>query len=222
MEKTDTKKNVTIVTVLGMCIMSALVLSVFTPFSQFAGYSLFVGLGCFFLVEWMDKTPSEESGLRFSTFLTDLKKCSPLLWLVLPVVSSVGSIIVGKLLFQNMYVDHVMGRTGTILDYSNLLVLIPEMIIAALGEEIAFRGFFTGRGMKMIGFWPAALISSVVFALAHLSTGNNAVVIFDLVTIFIDAIIYANVYRKSGNCLISTVSHLIINAAGLIIVFAFF
>ena len=209
-------------TSIGITVMILLVLTKFTSYGQLTGYSIFVGLACFFLVEWLAKTPNAESGLRFNTFFADLKRCGALFWLVLPIISSIVSILFGSVLFDHQYVDHVLGRTDLILDYRNLAVLAGQFIVAALGEEISFRGFFVGKGMKLFGFWPAALLSSAVFALAHLAGGNTAVVIYDLAGIFIDAIIYSVVYRRSGNCLISTVSHFLVNMVGIIFVFLFF
>ena len=219
MNKTDKGR---ILTIIGMIAMIALVLTRLLFTHQAAEYSLVVGIALFFIVEWISKTPEDESGLRFKTFFADLKKCGPLLWLIIPVISSIGSIVLGTVLFGREDIEHVIGRTDSILNFENILILTGQFIIGALGEEIAFRGFFTGKGMKIFGFWPVALVSSAVFALAHFSSGSTAVVIFDLAGIFIDAIIYSLIMRKTNNCLISTVSHFLVNMIGMIIVFVFF
>ncbi len=211
-----------ILTIIGIVAMTALVLTRLLLTHQSAEYSLVLGIVLFFVVEWVLKTPDDESGLRFKTIFNDLKKCGPLLWLVIPVISTLVSIVLGTALFGSQYVDHVLGRTDSILDFENILILAGQFIIGAFGEEIAFRGFFTGKGMKIFGFWPAALASSAVFALAHLASGNTAVVIFDLIGIFIDAIIYSLIMRKTNNCLISAISHFLVNMSGMIVVYAFF
>ncbi|MBR4462677.1 MAG: CPBP family intramembrane metalloprotease [Erysipelotrichaceae bacterium] len=218
MKKTD-KGN--ILTIIGIVAMILLVLTRLLLTHQLAEYSLVIGIAFFFIVEWISKTPKEESGLRFNTFFADLKKCGPFLWLILLAISIVD-IVLGTALFGRQYVDHVLGRTDSILDFENFLVLTVQLIIGALGEEIAFRGFFTGKGMKLFGFWPVSLASSAVFALAHLASGNTAVVIFDLVGIFIDAILYSMMMRKTNNCLVSTVGHFLMNMIGMIEVYAFF
>ena len=219
MNKTD---KGTILTIIGIVTMIVLVLSRLLRTHQQAEYSLIVGIAFFFIVEWISKTPDAESGLRFKTFFADLKKCGSLLWLIIPIISSVGDIILGTALFGRQYVDHVLGRTDSILNFENILILTGQFIIGALGEEIAFRGFFTDKGMQIFGFWPVALVSSAVFALAHLASGNTSVVIFDLVGIFIDAIVYSLIMRKTSNCLVSTVSHFLVNMVGMIVVFIFF
>ncbi len=219
MNKTDKGR---ILTIIGIVAMIGLVLMRLLLTHQQAEYSLVVGIAFFFIVEWISKTPDAESGLRFKTFFADLKKCGPLLWLIIPIVSSVGDIALGTVLFGRLYVDHVIGRTDSILNFKNILILAGQFAIGALGEEISFRGFFTGKGMKIFGFWTAALASSAVFALAHLASGNTAVVVFDLVGIFIDAVIYSLMMRKTNNCLVSTVSHFLVNMVGMIVVFIFF
>ena len=219
MNKTDKGR---ILTIIGMIAMIVLVFTRVLFTHQAAEYSLVVGIALFFIVEWVSKTPEEQSGLRFKTFFTDLKKCGPLLWLIVPVISSIGSIALGFVLFGRADIDHVIGRTDSILNFENILVLTGQFLIGALGEEITFRGFFTGKGMKIFGFWPVALVSSAVFALAHLASGNTAIVIYDLAGIFIDAVIYSLIMRKTNNCLISTVSHFLVNMIGMMIVFAFF
>lgn len=95
------------------------------------------------------------------------------------------------------------------------------MVLLALGEEISFRGFFVGKGMKLFPYWLCAVVSSAVFAAAHIAVGNVGVVVFDIVGIFIDGLIYATIFKKTENCLISTIAHLLCNASGFAFVFLF-
>lgn len=219
MKNTDKGKLITIIGIAAMIIM---VITRILMAPQIAEYSLLVGLACFFIVEAVNKTPDSQSGLRFKTVLEDLKKPGVLFWVLLPVVSAVGSIFIEKLLFDNQYAEHVIGRTASILNYDNIPLLIVELMIGALGEEIAFRGFFLGKGMKVFPTWLCMVVSSAVFALAHLAAGNPAVVAYDLLGIFIDALIYSMIYLKSGNCLLSAIGHFLCNVAGLAVTFAFF
>lgn len=96
------------------------------------------------------------------------------------------------------------------------------MIIAAFGEEIAYRGFLLGKGMKLFPFWLCALVSSVVFAAGHIAEGNIGLVAYDVTTIFIDSLIFSVIYHKSGNCVISTFSHILGNTVALVATFVFF
>lgn len=211
-----------VLTVIGLILMVLLTITKAVPSSSIAGYSVLVGIAFFFIVEAVEKTPDAESGLRFKTILADMKKPGVLPWMLLPIVSAVATLMVGNMLFSGEFVSHVMGRTGSMLSFDRVALLIGQVILAALGEEIAFRGFFVGKAMKLFPFWPCALISSVVFAAGHIAVGNVGIVAYDIMTIFIDSILYAIVYRKSGNCLASTISHIFCNAVGIAVALLFF
>ncbi len=107
------------------------------------------------------------------------------------------------------------------LSFDRLPLLAFQVVIAAFGEEIAWRGFFVGKSMRLFPFWLCALVSSTLFAAGHIAAGALGLVLYDVMTIFIDSMIYSLIYKKSGNCLISTVSHILCNAAGIIAVLIF-
>ena len=209
-----------ILTIMGMTIMILLTLTKVIPSSQIAGYSIFVGIAFFFIVEAIAKTPDTESGLRFKSVFEDLKKPGVILWTLLPIGSAIVTFIVGNLFFGEAFALHVLGRTDSILSFNEIPLLIGQVMIAALGEEIAYRGFFLGKGMKIFSFWPCAIISSIVFATGHIAVGMIGLVVYDIVTIFIDSIIYAMIYRQSGNCLVSTISHILCNTTAILILFS--
>lgn len=202
-------------TVIGLITMILLTITKVSPSSQIAGYAVFAGIAFFFIAEALAKTRDTDSGLRFKTIPADMKKPGVLLWTLLPMVSSVATLIVGNLIFRGNFVSHVMGRTSSILSFHKIPLLIGQVIIAALGEEIAFRGFFVGKAMKIFPFWLCAVVSSIVFAAGHIAAGDVSLVVYDVATIFIDSILYTIVYRKSGNCLISTISHIFNNGAAI-------
>lgn len=211
-----------IFTVIGLITMILLSLTKIVPSSQIAGFGVFVGIAFFFIVEALTKTRDADSGLRFKTIAADIRKPGVLLWTLLPVVSVIATHIVGNLIFSGEFIAHVIGRTDLILSFNMIPLLAVQVIIAALGEEIAFRGFFVGKAMKLFPFWPCAVVSSIVFAAGHIAPGNTGLVVYDVVTIFIDSIIYTIVYRKSGNCLISTISHILSNGVAIAATFTFF
>jgi membrane protease YdiL (CAAX protease family) len=142
--------------------------------------------------------------------------------MLLPIVSAIATLVVGNLIFGGAFVSHIMGRTSSILSFDAIPLLIGQVIIAALGEEIAFRGFFVGKAMKIVPFWLCAVISSVVFAAGHIAVGTINLVAFDIAAIFIDSMIYAMIYRKSGNCLVCTISHILCNGTGIAAALLFF
>ena len=160
--------------------------------------------------------------MRFNTVLEDIKKPGMIAWVLLPSVSGIVTSVLGNLIFHGEFVAHVMGRAGSILSFDKTLLLIIQVIIAAFGEEIAYRGFFFGKGMKIFPFWLCAVVSSLTFAAGHISAGNIGVVLYDVAAVFIDSLIFSMVYRKSGNCVISTLSHIIANAISIVAAFLFF
>ena len=222
-QATENNKKSVVLTVIGVAIMILLTATKVVPSSKAAGYSVFVGIAFFFITEAVGKAKGPESGLRFNTVAEDIKKPGVILWALLPSVSGIVSLVVGNLIFGGENILHLTERTGSVgLSFDKTALLIVQVIIAAFGEEIAYRGFFLGKSMKMLPFWLCAAASSVVFAAGHIAAGNIGVVLYDVAFVFIDSLIFSVVYRKSGNCVISTLSHILGNAISLAVVFAFF
>ena len=211
----ENRKKSDILTMTGAAVMILLTVTKAVPSSNIAGYSVFVGIAFFFIAEAVSKTPHAESGLRFHTITKDLKKPGVMAWALLPGVSAIVTTVAGNLIFRGEFAAHVMGRAGSILSFDKTILLIAQVIIAAFGEEIAYRGFFLGKGMKIFPFWICAVVSSVVFAAGHITAGNTGVVLYDAACVFIDSLIFSVIYHKSGNCVISTLSHIFGNAVSL-------
>ena len=216
------KGNGTIVTFIGIIVMTVLiVIKLFMPESLFSGYALIVGIAAFFVVEAVNKTPDDQSGVRFSTVIDDLKKPQVLFWVLLPVIITVIQIVAGKLFSEDSYrkyIEHVIGRTSLEMDFSNFIKWIGISCVTVLGEEIAFRGFLYGKASEVLPVWVCLLGSAVLFALGHMATGDSTIVFFDLLGIFIDAIMYAIAFEKSGNSVISFIPHCLNNMLGLVLI----
>ncbi len=219
---TGNNKKSAVLTLIGIIAMILLTVTKVVPSSEIAGYSVFVGIAFFFLTEAAAKTQDPESGLRFTTIAADLKKPGVILWMLLPGVSGIVTLVVGNLIFSGEFVAHVMGRTSAILSFDKTALLMAQVIIAAFGEEIAYRGFFFGKASKLFPVWLCALTSSACFAAGHIAAGSIMVVVYDVVGVFIDSLIFSVIYYKSGNCVISTFSHILGNAISLVAVFVFF
>lgn len=211
-----------LLTLIGAAIMTLMTATKVVPGSEIAGFSVFVGIAFFFIVEAAAKTPRSESGLRFGTVLSDLRRPGVLAWALLPVVSGPASCAIGNLLFGAEFSGHLMGRTAEILSFSQAPLLVVQVVVAAFGEEIAYRGFFLGKCAKIEPFWACAAISSAVFAAGHIAAGPAAVVLFDVACVFVDSLIFSIIYRKSGNCVVTTISHILGNAASIIVMMLLF
>lgn len=219
---TSNNKMSAVLTLIGITVMILLTLTKVVPSSTMAGYSVFVGIAFFFIVEAVSKTRGCESGLRFNTIAADLKKPGVILWVLLPSVNGIAALIVGNMIFSGEFVAHVIGRTSSILSFDKTALLIGQVIIAAFGEEIAYRGFFFGKSSKIFPIWVSAVVSSAVFAAGHIATGNIGIVAYDIAGVFIDSLIFSAIYQKSANCVISTFSHILGNTISLVAVFVFF
>jgi membrane protease YdiL (CAAX protease family) len=53
---------------------------------------------------------------------------------------------------------------------------VATMLLVAISEEGLFRGYALTQLSRGISFWPAALLSSVLFGLGHLANGGMTVV----------------------------------------------
>lgn len=219
---TENSKKSTALTLTGIMAMILLTVTKVNPATNIAGYSGLVGIAFFFITEAASKTRGTESGLRFNTIAADLKKPNVIRWMLLPCVSGIVTLVAGNLIFSGEFVDHVMGRTGSILSFDKIPLLVLQVILAAFGEEIAYRGFFLGKFSKIFPTWACAVLSSAVFAAGHIAAGNIWIVVYDIAGVFIDSLIFSVIYQKTGNCVISTFSHILGNAVSLVAVFVFF
>lgn len=221
-EKVRMKQKSTIITLIGIILMLLLTVTKVNPSSQMASYSVFVGIAFFFITEAVARTQNPESGLRLNTIAADLKKQRVILWMLLPSVSGIVTLVVGNLFFHGGFIAHVMGRTSAILSFDKTALLIGQTIIAAFGEEIAYRGFFFGKSSNIFPAWLCMIVSSAAFAAGHIAAGSIGIVAYDVAAVFIDSLIFTVIFIKSGNCVISTLSHILGNAVSLATVFVFF
>lgn len=217
----ENDKKGAVLTLIGIAVMILMTLTKVVPSSTIAGYSIFVGIVFFFITEAVNKTRGSKSGLRFNTIIEDIKKPGVILWMLLP-GATIVTLVAGNMIFGGEFIAHVMGRTSSILSFDKIALLIGQVIIAAFGEEIAYRGFFFGKSSKLFPVWVCAVVSSAVFAAGHITTGNTWIVAYDIASVFIDSLIFSVIYHKSGNCVISTFSHIFGNAISLVAAFLFF
>ena len=212
------KDKVKMITLIGMAVMLIAVAVKAATASVIAAAAIHIaGLACFFIIEGIEKTPDSESGLSFKRFFSDLKKPGVLLLILFLLVLSPVEMLLSKAVFGSAYIDHVLGRVN-VPGLDQLPLLLFNQIVSVLGEEIEFRAFFVGKSMKRFSFWPVAIVGAVLFAAAHYVAGAAGIVAWDLGGIFIDAILFAILYRRTGNCLISFIPHFLNNMIGFFLV----
>lgn len=207
-----------VLTIIGMAVMIIAVAVKAATSSVIAAAAIHIaGLACFFMIEGIEKTPDSESGLSFRRFLPDLKKPGVIPLILFMLVLSPAEMFLSRAVFGNAFIDHVLGRIN-VPGLDQLPLLLFNQIVSVLGEEIEFRGFFVGKGMKRFPFWPVAIAGAVLFAAAHYAAGSAGIVAWDLGGILIDAILLAILYRKTGNCLITFIPHFVSNMLGFFLV----
>ena len=212
------KDKVRMITLIGMAVMIIAVAVKAATASMIAAAAIHIaGLACFFIIEGIEKTPDSESGLSFKRFFPDLKKPGVLPLILFMIVLSPVEMLLSKVVFDSAYIEHVLGRID-VPGLDQLPLLLISQIVSVLGEEIEYRAFFVGKGMKRFSFWPVAVAGAVLFAAAHYAAGPAGIVAWDMGAIFIDAILFAILYRRTGNCLISFVPHFLNNMIGFFLV----
>ncbi|MHC1682671.1 MAG: CPBP family intramembrane glutamic endopeptidase [Clostridiaceae bacterium] len=181
-----------------------------------AGLTILFSLLSIFIENKKNKGKRTEIGFIWQNILPDLKKYW---WLILmPVVSGIVAVTLSKLILPEFYL-HVLERTKPMLSLDKIVLLIPQLFILALGEEIAFRGFFQAKMSNIVKPSWAIIIASLVFAIVHYSVGSILIVIYDLIFIFIDSIIYGIIFQRTKNVYSCTISHFLANLIGICIIF---
>lgn len=181
---------------------------------KLAGISVIVGIIAYFITRKTNE--SITSGLDIKKCITSFKDIKVILLSIIPVILDILCIVVAKRFFPE-YIEHLGGRTNFI-DSSEILNTILMLLVAALGEEIAWRAFFQKQATKIVKFIPSLIITSVLFSLGHFNFGNPLIVIYDLVSVFIDSIFFGLVFNKTDNAWCSFVSHFIANISVIFII----
>jgi membrane protease YdiL (CAAX protease family) len=70
-------------------------------------------------------------------------------------------------------------------------------ILVGLAEEFAFRGYLQYTLTTGIGFWPSAILLSLLFGLAH--RGNPGETYFGLVSVVLFGLLFCLFLRRTGN-----------------------
>jgi uncharacterized protein len=136
-------------------------------------------------------------------------------WLVLlPLASVIGQIMFAHYAMPT-FNEHVMNRVEPMLQMGTLFILIPQLLILAYGEELAFRGFAQEKLENLINPKIAIILVSFLFAVGHLSIGPAGVVMYDIGFVFVDSILYGVLFLKTKNIYITTISHFLANVAGI-------
>ncbi len=113
--------------------------------------------------------------------------------------------------------DNVRDELGLGGTSAGTIVITYVLVVlgAALGEELFFRGIVFAGLRGSMSLWPAALISSVLWGLLHLSGGNLGVVV--ILVVF--GLFLAWLYERTGTIWAGIVAHGLNNAIAVTFLF---
>ena len=145
---------------------------------------------------WSDRQKSEKTH-RFSWGIF------PLL-LVIP--TAIASCVFFNLLFSilPLYEWFPLPHSSSTASSPYWQELLVTCIIAPIAEELAFRVLCFRRLRNTISFWPAALISSIIFGVAHLNISQG-------IYAFCLGMITAWLYERSQNLWVTILFHITAN-----------
>ena len=179
-----------------------------------AGLTIIFAILYLFIENKRNKGKMEDIGFIPKNILSDIRKYW---WLILiPAASGIVSITLSRLFLPDFYL-YVLERTRPMLSLDKSFLLIPQLLILAFGEEIAFRAFFQTKICNITKPIWAIIITSLFFAIGHFSIDSIALVIYDLIFIFIDSVVYGIIYQRTKNVYSCTISHFIANVIGIFI-----
>ncbi len=141
------------------------------------------------LMAWIERRPFLSYGLRgprwLSRFLAGSAAGLISLSLVVLVLYAGGFLVVDGFALQG----------AAIAGYAVLWLL--AFFLVALAEELTFRGYLQTTLARGIGYWPAALVLSALFTLAH--TGNHGESLLGLVGVFAAGMVLCLLLRAGGS-----------------------
>ncbi|MCM1082061.1 MAG: CPBP family intramembrane metalloprotease [Clostridium sp.] len=211
MKKIKTLSLISILLMIAFSLSAFLKLEVNGEPLTLTSITLLIGIIVFFIT----REPEDKDVMSLKAVPKLLKDKITILLVIIPTLADILCFTLAKYILPE-FLEHISDRTD-FLAFDKFLILLVELIVAALGEEIAWRGFFQPQLSKLLPFGVSLMIMSVLFAICHMTTGSVIVILYDMLFIVINAIIYGLVYKRTHNIPISTLSHFIANLSGVLI-----
>jgi len=124
-----------------------------------------VGAALFFAAMGSGRPAAADFGLRRSRFWISVGLLLAV-WLGFLILSAAWAALVS--LDQQQELPEELGADGPLLNVLAVVVLVT--VVAPLGEELFFRGFFFGALRNWHGPWPAAALTGLVFGGIHVGS----------------------------------------------------
>jgi membrane protease YdiL (CAAX protease family) len=218
MNQNAVSKRVLVETVIIMLITFS---SVFIS-SVFLKYLLEAPAFLYLIIEMFLRHRSpRDIGFKIAQTPSDLIKNLPLLFIV-TIVFQIVPLLIGKYLMPS-YIEHLHDRMSFAIQINSMksiIVLIVTFIITSLVcfyEELIYRGFFIERLSWFTKPYFAIGISTIIFACMHFTPGNPSAVIFDIISVLLDGIIYGIIYFRTKNIFTSFTAHVLVDIFDIIL-----
>lgn len=94
------------------------------------------------------------------------------------------------------------------------------VVVGPITEEFFFRVFLFNAIRARSSFWPAAVISGILFGLAHAQAGGGALLFALSLPLAVGGVILAYIYARTGNAWTNMMTHAAFNGLSLILITA--
>lgn len=163
--------------------------------------------------------------LKFSFLGLNKPKYKYLLYAVIGFVAYfiiyIVGLIIAKAFFPGLDLEQKqeLGFDTATQGWDLLPILISLVVIPPLAEEIVARGFLFGGLRTRLNFIVAAVITSALFALAHLGEASNGLLWVAAIDTFILSLVLCYFREKTGSLWPSIYIHMLKNGLAFIILF---
>jgi membrane protease YdiL (CAAX protease family) len=210
----EKKINTTLIEYL--IVATILIVTSFTPYKV---VGILVVIAYLMIESRLRGRRKEEAGFNLRVLPQALRE-NGLFILLVVFVTPLITVTAGKL-FLPEYFSHVLERVTPYVNMDSMDKVFAQLLILAFGEEIVFRVFLQGRLSWFISPRLAILLSSIVFAAVHFTAGVVVVVIMDLLSVFVDSLLFGTIFERSNNVFASTIAHFLGNSFGILMLILF-
>ncbi len=119
-----------------------------------------------------------------------------------------GFLLGGILVFVGFLILRLLGYLDVVgynFEYNTIALFLLFFVVQSLFEEIAFRSYLMPALEARFGLWASLLVSSILFALIHLSNSNVAVL--GIVNIFLAGLLLGVLFIKYQNVWVAAGLH---------------
>lgn len=123
--------------------------------------------------------------------------------------SNLIATLTGVLIPSAMVLMKIWAQNFDLSTASPVLMILAVCIVGPIAEELVFRGMIFGKLRRAFSFWPAAIISGIMFGVFHMN-------IMQGVYASVLGVLLAYVYEKTQTIFGSIFFHIVFNASSYI------